>query len=221
MMTRIGGFCAEHGAHLHRRGVRAQQQARAVRLRVEEERVVHVARRMAFREIELGEVVIFGLDVGAFGDGETHIGENRRQLVDHLGDRMDAADLGRRLAHRQRDVDAFRVQPRLERQVLQSLAASHERRIDAVLEAVDQRPLGLPLLGRQRAERFQKRGNRAVLAECCDAHCFKRGFIACGGDFGQDLLLKLGGIGHVSRLWRRSFWHDRQIGVVTVCRRPV
>ena len=32
------------------------------------------------------------------GDGESHIGENRRQLVDHLRDGMPAPDLGRRLA---------------------------------------------------------------------------------------------------------------------------
>ena len=37
----------EHGADLHRRGVRAQQQPRSVRLRVEEERVVHLPRRVS------------------------------------------------------------------------------------------------------------------------------------------------------------------------------
>ena len=84
MMTRIGGFCAQHGAHLHRRGVRAQQQPRAVRLRIEEERVVHLPRRMAFREIQLGEVVVVGLDIGTFGDGKAHVGEDRGEFVDHL-----------------------------------------------------------------------------------------------------------------------------------------
>ena len=112
-MTRIGGFCAEHGAHLHRRGVGAQQQTRAVRLRIEEERVVHVARRMVLRKIELGEVVVVGLDVGTFGDGKAHVGEDRGQFVGHLGDRMHAADFERRLAHRQRHVDALGVEPLL------------------------------------------------------------------------------------------------------------
>ena len=147
MMTRIGGFCAQHGAHLHRRGVGAQQHARAVRLRVEEERVVHVARRMVFREIELGEVVVVGLDVRPFGDGEAHVGEDRGQFVGHLGDRMDAADLGRRLAHRQRDVDALGVEPCFERRVLERFAARCERRVDAILQSVDQRPLDLALIG--------------------------------------------------------------------------
>ena len=119
---------AQHGAHLHRRGVRAQQQPRAVRLRIEEERVVHVARRMILGEIELGEVVVVGLDVGTFGDGKAHVGEDRGELVDHLADRMDAADLGRRLAHRQRHVDAFGVEPRLERRALERLAARQRAR---------------------------------------------------------------------------------------------
>ena len=118
----------QHGAHLHRRGVGAQQEARAVRLRIEEERVVHLARRMRFRDIELGEVVIVGLDIGPFGDSKAHIGENRGQFVDHLGDRMDAADLERRLAHRQRDVDALGVEARLQRCVLERVAARRRAR---------------------------------------------------------------------------------------------
>ena len=33
------------------------------------------------REIELGEIVIVGLDVGTFGDREAHVGEDRGQFV--------------------------------------------------------------------------------------------------------------------------------------------
>ena len=104
-MTRIGGFWRQHGAHLHRRGVRAQQQPRAVGLRREIEGVVHFPRRMAFREIQFGEVVVVGLDIGTFRHRETHVGEDGGELVGHLADRMHAAGFGRRLAHRQRDVD--------------------------------------------------------------------------------------------------------------------
>src|SRR5262245_43865540 len=49
----------EHGADLHRRRMGAQQAPRAVGLGVEIERVVHLPRRMAFREIEHGEIVVF------------------------------------------------------------------------------------------------------------------------------------------------------------------
>ena len=116
MMTRIGGFCAQHGADLHRRGVRAQQHAASRPASAWKiERVVHLARRMAFGEIQLGEIVVVGLDVRTFGDREAHVGEDRGELVDHLADRMDAAGLGRRLAHRQRDVDGLGGEPGVER----------------------------------------------------------------------------------------------------------
>ena len=177
------------------------KQPRAVRLRIEEERVVHRPRRMVFREIELGEIVIVGLDVGTFGDGEAHIGEDRGQFVDHLGDRMDAADLGRRFAHRQRDVDALGVEPRRERRALERVAARGERGVDAILQPVDQRALALALVGRQRAERFQERGDRAVLAERRHPHGFERGFVAGGRDRGEDFLFELRSVGHRFRIY--------------------
>ena len=105
MMTRIGGFCCLHGADLHRRGVGAQEHLLAVGPRLQEEGVVHLARRMAEREIERGEIVVVGLDVRPLGDGEAEIGEDRRDLVDHLADRVDAAGFERRGADRQGHVD--------------------------------------------------------------------------------------------------------------------
>ena len=195
-MTRIGGFWRQHGAHLHRRGVRAQQQPRAVRLRREIERVVHFPRRMAFGEIQLGEVVVVGLDVGAFGDGKAHVGEDRGQLVDHLRDRMHAADFRRRLAHRQRDVDGLGVEPRIERGVAERGFAFRNRGVDLVLEAVDRRPLHLALVRRHRAERLQQRGDRAALAERRDAHDFQRRFVLGGGDGGEQVRFQLRGVSH-------------------------
>ena len=201
MMTRIGGLLRQHGAHLHRRSVRAQQQPRAVRLRIEEERVVHRPRRMVFRKIQLGEIVIVGLDVGTFGDGESHIGENRGELVDDLRDRMDAADLERRFAHRQRDVDALAIEPLGQRHILECVAACAERGVDAILEPVDERTLRLAFIRRQRAERFQERGDRAVLAERRHPHGFQRSFVAGGRDRGEGVLFKLRNVGH--RCWSR------------------
>ena len=145
---------AQHGAHLHRRGVRAQQKARSVLLRIEEERIVHVARRMIFRKVELGEVVVFGLDVGTFGDRKAHVGEDRGQFVGHLRDRMDAADFERRLAHGQRHVDALGIEPLLQGCVLEGFAALGERGVDAILQSIDQWPLALALLRCHRAERL-------------------------------------------------------------------
>ena len=54
---------------------------------------MHLARRMAVREIQRGEVVVVGLDIRTFGDREAHVGEDRGELVPHLAERMDAAGL--------------------------------------------------------------------------------------------------------------------------------
>ena len=85
----------QHGADLHRGGVRAQKHARAVRLRMEEERVLHLPGGMIVLEVQHREIVCVGLDVGTFGDRKAHVGEDRRQLVDDLAHRMDATDLRR------------------------------------------------------------------------------------------------------------------------------
>jgi hypothetical protein len=101
MTMRIGGCLRLHGADLHRRGVGAQNLALATVVGLEKESVVHLAGRMAVGKIERGEIVVVGLDIRTFGDGEAHVGEDRGDLVDDLADRVDAAALGRRRAHRQ------------------------------------------------------------------------------------------------------------------------
>ena len=102
---------------------------------------------MTLGEIELGKVVVVSLDIRPLGHRKSHIGEDRRQLVDHLTDRMDAADLGSRLARRQGDVDDFRVEALIERKVFQRLLALGDRSADAVLEAVDEGAVLLALGG--------------------------------------------------------------------------
>ena len=99
-------------------------------------------------------------------------------LVDHLRDRMHAAELGRRLARRQRDVDAFAVEARIERGGAERVLARGDRLRDAVLQPVDRRALLLALVRRHRAERLEQRRDRAALAERGDAHGFERGFVA-------------------------------------------
>ena len=90
-----------HGADLHRRGVGAQHLALAALVGREEEGVVHLPRRMADGEVQRREVELVGLDVRPFGDREAHVGEDRGELVDDLGDRVDAAARLRPLRHRQ------------------------------------------------------------------------------------------------------------------------
>ena len=82
--------------------------------RRQEEGVVHLPRRVAGREVERREVEIVRLDVRPLGDREAHIGEDRRQLVDHLADRVDAAAGLGPLLDRQGDVDALGGEAALE-----------------------------------------------------------------------------------------------------------
>ena len=140
---------------------------------------------MAGREVELGEIVVVGLDVGPFGDGEAEVGEDGGDLVEHLADRMDAAGLDPRRAHRQRDVERFRLQPRFERGGLQHRAAGGERLRHLVLQRVDLGPGRAPLVRRHLAERRQQRGDGAFLAERGDAHGFERRLVRRGGDGGE------------------------------------
>ncbi len=153
---------------------------------------------MALGEIQLREVVIVGLDIGTFGDGKAHVGENGGQLVHHLAERMNAARFGGRLAQRQRDVDGLGRQPCIERGRFQDVAARGERLGDLVLGEIDRRALGLAFVRRHLAERRKQRRDRALLAEGGDAHRFQRGFVAGGGDIGKDLGFELSEVGHGS-----------------------
>ena len=105
-------------------------------------------------------------------------------LFEHLAERMDAALLGRAFAQGQRDVDGLGGKPRIERRGFQDVAARGERLRDLVLGEIDRRALRLAFVRRHLAEGGEQRGDRALLAERCDAHGFERGFVAGGGDIG-------------------------------------
>ena len=157
---------------------------------------MHLAGRMALGEIQFGEVVVVGLDIGTFGDGESHVGEDRGEFVHHLAERMNAALLGGGLAQRQRDVDGLGGQPRVERCGFQDVAARGQRLGDGILGEIDRRTLGLAFVRRHLAERREQRGDRALLAERCDAHRFDGGFVAGGGDVGENLGFEGSEVGH-------------------------
>ena len=176
--------------------MRAQQQARAVGLWIEIEGVVHFPRGMAFREIQLGKIVAVGLDVRTFRHREAHVGEDRGQLVDHLADRMHAADFIRGLAYWQCDIDGFGIQSRVECRAFERFPALGDGGGDAVLEIVDRRAFGAPLVRRHAAERLEQRGHRAAFAQRCDPNRFQRRFVAGRGNAAQDFLLQLRQVGH-------------------------
>ena len=198
-MTRIGGFWREHRAHLHRARVGAQNLSLALVIRLEEERVVHLARGMAGREVELGEIVVVALDVRPFGDGKAHLSENGGDLVHHLADRMDAAGLDAGQRDGQGDVERLALELRLEGRALEHRAPRRERLRDLILQRIDGRALRLALVRRELAERREQRGDRSLLAERSDARRLERAFIRRAFNRGQRLPFKGGKVRHSSR----------------------
>ena len=158
--------------------------------RLQEKRVVHLARRMADGEVERGEVVMVGLDVRPFGDREAHVAEDGGDLVDDLADRMDAATLGRRLAHRQRDIDRLGDEAGSDGGVLQLGLAGRQRLGDAVLQPVDRRALDLALLGGHCAQRLQQVRDGALLAESGDAYGLDGLLVGGSCDIGKQRALQ-------------------------------
>ena len=80
-----GRLLLQHGADLHRRGVRAQEQAFAVPVRLEEEGVVCLARRMSDGEVEAREIVVVRLDIRPLGDPETPYGSRSPSALPRRG----------------------------------------------------------------------------------------------------------------------------------------
>src|SRR5258707_1258360 len=73
-------------AHLHRTGMRAQQQAA-----LDVERVVHRARRMVLWLIERREIVPIGLDLRAIGKVESNRTKDRFNALPGADNGMDSA----------------------------------------------------------------------------------------------------------------------------------
>ena len=95
---RIGRRLLLHGADLHRRSVRAQQQAIAQRLAAAGwrlQRVLRVAGRMVRRKVQRLEVVVVGLDFRADADGVAHVLEDAHDFVHGADQRVLRAEAGR------------------------------------------------------------------------------------------------------------------------------
>ena len=155
----------QHRADLHRRGVGAQHQPRAVGALRQIERVVLLARRMLGRDVERGEIVEIVLDMRALGDGETHLAEDRDDLVDGLADRMDAALVPANGTGRVTSARSA-AEPLSTARRGRALAASVKRRGDRVLSGV-QPGAGIAALRPEveRAEAPHRQGQRPVAAE--------------------------------------------------------
>ena len=133
--------------------------------RREIERVVHFAGRMTLGKIQFGEVVVVGFDVGPFGDRKSHVGENRRQFIGHLTDRMDTAALCRPSRTGSVTSTVSVLSCASSAAALSAFFASCDRFGDAVLEAVDRRTLCLALVGDIVPSVFEQRRDRAASSE--------------------------------------------------------
>ncbi len=145
---------------------------------------------MIRRKIELAEIIVIGLDIRAFRDRKAHIGEDRREFIGDLADRMEATEVERADAGRQRHVEGLGGEPGFERGRFQSGAPLAERRRHLILHEIDRRALVLARLGRQFAEAGEQRRDRAFLAESGDAHRLQRRFVGGRFDGGERFPFK-------------------------------
>ena len=169
-------FLVQHRADLDRRRVRAEEReggllvGGASGLRVdpllEIEGVVHRPRGVRLGDVERGEIMPVGLDLGPGGDCEAEVGEDLGEFVHDLADRVDRA--GGRGVRGERHVERFAGEARVERAAFERGFALGDTVGDGFAEALDQRALDKALVRGHLAERLQQRGDRALLAERLD-----------------------------------------------------
>src|SRR5579859_5852069 len=191
-------FDALHGANLHRRRVRPQQE-----LRAEVERVPVLARGMADREVEGLEVVPLGLDLGALLDLVPEAFEHRLDLAAHAGEDVDVAPAQGR--PREGDVDRLGLGDLGQARGLELLPAGGERRLDRALRVVGGLPEGGALSGLEPADARQQPADvPALAAQVLD----RDGLQLVGGlglrDGSEGLAGQRGGVAQATSLRRIS-----------------
>ena len=172
---------------LHRARMRAEHVRRAV-VAVgprEEKGVVLLPRGMLGRDVERVEVVPVALDLRAFGHRKAHVGEDGGQLVHDLRDRVQRARAARPGPRRQRHVEPFLRQPRVERRVAERGLLRAERRVDLVAEPVQRGAARLPLLGRHPAQLAHPKADLALLPERRQPHPLERALVGSTRDVGE------------------------------------
>ena len=80
LQRRLAAF---HSPNLDRRGVRPEQSIVG-----DENRILHIPRRMIFGKIQRFKIMVIVLDVGATGDLETQTVKDLDNLIDHQRERM-------------------------------------------------------------------------------------------------------------------------------------
>ena len=152
-----------HRARLHRRGVRAQQHV----LR-EVEGVLRRAGRVLGRVVERREVVVLVVDLRALEDGEAEPDEDVLHLAPDLRDQVEPAGRLRRVA-RERDVDPVLGEAAVELRCLELGRALREQLLERHPHLVGRLAHRPALLGRQLADRAERRGELRLAAEVAHA----------------------------------------------------
>ena len=164
----------EHRADLHRARVRAQHEVRLGR--VDEERVLHGARRVIGVEVQRIEVEPLALDLGALGDLPAHSREDVAHPVLQQRERMPRA--GREPRRQRRDVDGLGGELRGGLGLDDLGLAGGERLVDAAAGAADElAESGLLLVGHVAQLGVQER-QRRLLAGVLGADLLQRGRVA-------------------------------------------
>ena len=161
---------------------------RAIGLRRNVKRILHLAGRVVGGNVQLGEIVIVEFHIRAFGHGKAHIREDGGDFFQHLGNGVHAAlRLG---AGRQGNVDLFRGEPRVQRRVAQCGFARGNRVGHRIAQTIEQGPLGLAVLRTHAAQSFHQFADAAFLAQRGNAHGFQRDFIAGASNLGKNFRLQ-------------------------------
>ena len=161
----------QHGADLHRARMRAQHRPRPG-LAGEVEGVHLLARGMLGRNVEGGEIVPVVLDVRPLGPAEAHLAEYLGDLVDGLGDRVQAAL--RRGPDGERDVDPLFREAPFQLALRQSLLAGVDGVGDGLFQTVEGLAPFAPLFGRSLAQALHQLGDGAAAAERAHPHILQR-----------------------------------------------
>ncbi len=170
----------EQRADLDRRGVGAQQPPVA-----QVEGVLLVARRMIVGEVERAEVVVVGLDLGAFGDAVAHRSEDALDLLVDQRDRMERA--GRPAPPGQGDVDRGARERRLALLFAEPAIDRLERRLHLLAQLVNALAEVAALGGVDLLElRLQRAHDAALAPHPLDAQRFPGGAVAGRGGLAPE-----------------------------------
>lgn len=133
---------------MKRRSVSEKKIEIEILIRVEEESVVNIERRMELGEVERGEIIIVGIDIRKLGNGKKNIRENRSDIVDKMRNRMDEKERWRDLKKRESKIKILKIKKRGKRRI-EKLGNEIDKGIgEEVIKEIDGRKMNMEILRR-------------------------------------------------------------------------